>query len=90
MIVDALMGILQWVVDLLPEWSPLGWLPDTIGDLQALPVVGTAIGALAWLDHYAPVSEMFYLLGIAATVLAASAVYRGVMWVWRNLPGKAT
>jgi len=90
MITEALMAVLSWVIDLLPSWTPLGWLPDVIDDVRALPVVADALGFLAWVDHYAPVSEMFYLLGIAITAMAAIQVYKGVMWVWRNLPGKAT
>jgi hypothetical protein len=84
------MQLLGWVISLLPDWSPLAFLPDVIDDVAALPVVAAALGFLSWFNQYAPVAEMFSLLAIAGTALLAIQAYKVVMWVWHNLPGKAT
>ncbi len=90
MITDFIMQILSWLVFLLPSWAPLGWLDSKIDTFAALPPVASAIGFMGWVDHYVPVSEMFIMLSLALTVMVAAQVYSGIMWVWRNLPGKAT
>lgn len=90
MITGALMSILGWVVSLLPSWSPLAFIPDYIYDLRTFAVVDDALGFLAWADHYIPVSHLWYILSLAITIMIASQVYNAVMWVWHNLPGKAT
>jgi len=84
------MSVLGWVIELLPEWSPLGIASEQIADLLDLPVISSALGIGKWLDHYLPVSEAVTLLGYTLTALGIGWVYMGLMWVWRNLPGKAT
>ena len=91
MIVDALMWILGWLVYLLPDWSPLGGVLDAaLDDVLDLPVIGEMLSGLAWLDHYLPVTEGFAVLTLTATAWLAMQAYQSAMWVWRNLPGKAT
>ena len=90
MIGDFLIGVVTFVVGLLPEWSPLGGLDTLVSDAKSLPVVGDVLDFMGWADHYVPVSEGLALAGVAVTVLVAAQVYAVLMWVWRNLPGKAT
>jgi hypothetical protein len=90
MIVDFIMGILEWVVDLLPDWEPLGIAIEYLEGLLSLGFIQDALGIMKWLDHYLPVGNAVDLLGFTIVFLGIGWVYSSLMWVWRNLPGKAT
>jgi len=90
MIVEFLMGILAWVVGLLPEWSPLGLASSYVEDFFDIGIVSDAMAIFGWLNHYVPVDVAVTLLGYSLIALTIGWTYTGLMWVWRNLPGKAT
>jgi hypothetical protein len=84
------MWLLALVVGVLPEWNPIGFASEYVVGLLDVPIIGNAIGMMLWFDHYVPVSEALSLAGITLTVMVVAQVYGVIMWVWRNLPGKAT
>jgi hypothetical protein len=89
-ITGLLMLILTWLVGLLPAWNPIGWSSEYVVGLLDVPIIGDAIGMMLYFNHYAPVSEALGLLGVTLAALVIGQVYGALMWVWRNLPGKAT
>lgn len=90
MIVEFIMWLLAWVIELLPDWTPLGIASDYVANLVAIGFVSDALGIMMWLDHYFPVGEAMDLLGYTILALGIGWAYSGIMWIWRNLPGKAT
>lgn len=86
MITDAiltfLINLVRQMFSLLPEWTV---------DLSAFENFSFQMsGALAWANGYFPVTT----LGIVLTALIAfkvgSLVWRGAIFVWSMIPGKAT
>jgi hypothetical protein len=90
MITEFLMYLIMLLVGVLPDWTPLGIASEYVENLMEVEFIQSAIGIARWLDHYLPVETALDLLGYTIVILGLGWAYSGIMWLWRNLPGKAT
>ena len=90
MIFNALFGLLDWLIGLLPQWDLTAPIDAAVDTALGFAVVSNGVRILKWFDYYAPVTEALLLLSIWASVYGALYVYRLVLWVYARIPGKAT
>lgn len=85
MIIESLMNLLSWLLNLLLTSIDIPDLPNSVATViaQGVQYMGMGLGIFAAFTHY---QFIMALLAITIIIDAAMLVYKFVVWLIRKIP----